>query len=1289
MTAEPSGDGEGGQTTPTQQQPQQRDQNHLVQGRVLSLPTNMSPAVNAAVAGRRASSPLSLSKPPASRAFPPPSSQPLGLATASHSSKASSRFSDAFVNLSGRNRTLSSASKPRDNPLAKELVLEDGIGDSSFGIDADPFASHYSTSVAHTSHSAADSSLSSTPFNAETANRRQRGSLLFAASDALGYVGASISRRMGKRGSVEHSSQSQLHLQHRKGLPWKGKAKSKGHWALQPSSSAPTISDVIEISAAKAGSISIRDEEEENERRERERLREAAAESIGISPLFREDASSRLTGNDSTRFEDESLEGDGSKECNGRSLDDDPAESLRNLDRSWTSINGSMKPNGFPNGSQLQQLQTKENRHQRSSSLSGVATPTTPSSSNWPLPPLGGPPVLHVNSNGRTLVSPAVQSQLPTFPSLLAPLDPFIWKTSTLLKHFPSSPLLILGFSRQWRTRFIVMTSPPQPKSPLVNGFRPFASSERQRLVCHLHLFKSSAPDERELERLEINENSVVFVAEEEIAGKRSVVKVAGVDVGARKKESNTEESGQTTWLLSIADSSEAQNWIEILKSTVLDQRAERAGFGMPTYSTTTAGPKGDLDVMLSLRAQDIASTVRSHAPADLKPPATLREQSRAASPTPTVRSWTGDIRSSSPSGRMVSLKGLFSVPSRTRSLSQGTTPSDHSPNLPEEPPSFTSRGSTLLNMIRPSNGDSVSASAGPEVKSASASGITTVHTLPGPILPTAPILSAIDMNLDRVSLKERDRELPEWYSIQNRQHNKGDSSLYSSSALLPPPRSRRAWTSAGIVTSTKQAEDSTFLPRRSFQDNVSLIGGRLSVDEKRRSHSPAGSFGTATGAFGMSEVGSKRTSLSSSVSSFVSPPTDRDQAPRRSSSTTQHRMRTGRLPKMLTPPAGPPPSVPDSQSQLAQPTGSSSTDNNNALSIVGDRPASRSSSFRSNPNSDVMQNGTMRAGRRWSESSAFSAGSAGTSHSRVNALNTARHISSSTMSPKRASVPPPPRPAPTFALPPTPSQSASMKQSSPSHRRASFRESFSHRSLRFSLTPPPTKGLPPRPDEATIRRRSFSSGISASKHASSSANVCVTPPVPPPTGPLPPTPPDLPVPNRYSFRERLRMKSAPSTPPLGMLRGTAGPPTSFPGSPPLVTVSSVASLKDTPHSPPIGEPITAIPKDLNFLNMSSPVEGTAPSNDDMDFLNMSSPLTGTFPKLIPPRSSELPPPEHVNGSPPSSEMTVLPPPPRRGRNGTISEKDRNQSSRSLSSPVVPAMTENITPISPSLETAI
>lgn len=94
----------------------------------------------------------------------------------------------------------------------------------------------------------------------------------------------------------------------------------------------------------------------------------------------------------------------------------------------------------------------------------------------------------------------------------------------------------------------------------------------------YLHLFKSSAADEKEMERLEITEDSVVFVAEEqEIGGRRNVVKVGGVDVVKKVRDfgssNNTEENGRTMWFLQISDADEAQKWITVIKNAIFEQR--------------------------------------------------------------------------------------------------------------------------------------------------------------------------------------------------------------------------------------------------------------------------------------------------------------------------------------------------------------------------------------------------------------------------------------------------------------------------------------------------------------------------------------------------------------------------------------------------------------------------------------------------------------------------------------------------------------------------------------------
>jgi hypothetical protein len=91
--------------------------------------------------------------------------------------------------------------------------------------------------------------------------------------------------------------------------------------------------------------------------------------------------------------------------------------------------------------------------------------------------------------------------------------------------------------------------------------------------VSHLHLFKSSGSEERELERLEINEDSVVFVADEEVGGRKGVVKVGGLDVGSFRKESNQDPGNRTMWLLQISNATEAQKWIAAIKTAILAQR--------------------------------------------------------------------------------------------------------------------------------------------------------------------------------------------------------------------------------------------------------------------------------------------------------------------------------------------------------------------------------------------------------------------------------------------------------------------------------------------------------------------------------------------------------------------------------------------------------------------------------------------------------------------------------------------------------------------------------------------
>jgi hypothetical protein len=170
----------------------------------------------------------------------------------------------------------------------------------------------------------------------------------------------------------------------------------------------------------------------------------------------------------------------------------------------------------------------------------------------------------HSRSNSNSIA-------IPTFPCSPSSLTEFVQMSSTLPKYYPPTSLRIFSLSKHWKGRFLILSSPP-------------SFTSRGPAVSYLHLFRSSATEERELERLEINEDSVVFVAEEEVGGRRSVVKVRGVDVAAFKKESNQEEGGQLMWFLHIVDPFEAQKWIAAIKNAILRQRYDLIDFSSLPY---------------------------------------------------------------------------------------------------------------------------------------------------------------------------------------------------------------------------------------------------------------------------------------------------------------------------------------------------------------------------------------------------------------------------------------------------------------------------------------------------------------------------------------------------------------------------------------------------------------------------------------------------------------------------------------------------------------------------------
>ena len=164
-------------------------------------------------------------------------------------------------------------------------------------------------------------------------------------------------------------------------------------------------------------------------------------------------------------------------------------------------------------------------------------------------------------------------SALPPYPATLSSLQPFVQHSSALLKYHPSqSAFLRLQRSRQWKIRHLVLTSFRCPS----DSDSPTGDNTTQ---AQLHLFKSSNGDEKEIDRLGINQDSVIYVADGGFGGnKEFVVKVAGFLCGEgssapSNNSPSTASTSSTVWLLQLPDLVHMQRWIQFIKSSVLTQR--------------------------------------------------------------------------------------------------------------------------------------------------------------------------------------------------------------------------------------------------------------------------------------------------------------------------------------------------------------------------------------------------------------------------------------------------------------------------------------------------------------------------------------------------------------------------------------------------------------------------------------------------------------------------------------------------------------------------------------------
>ena len=296
------------------------------------------------------------------------------------------------------------------------------------------------------------------------------------------------------------------------------------------------LPDVIEITATetKRNSIITATQEEEEER---ERLRDAAAQSIGLDPDLMTKSPTSVLGHPDFPFNGDHDESDHENDAEP----DNPTSGSHGPSREGSYVSSSMWVNDH----------ASSHGHRVRTGSVKVATRSLNTS------------------------APALAPTIPVYPTTVAGLTDFTQLSRVLPKYYPGNQLLKFALSKQWKNRFIVMSSPVQPTQTLSSSHSSRPTPTTAPTVSYLHLFKSSNPSEKELERLEINEDSVVFVNEnnEEISGRRNVLRVGGVDCGAMKKDLNVEEGGRTMWLLQVSDQQELQRWISAIKNSVLGQR--------------------------------------------------------------------------------------------------------------------------------------------------------------------------------------------------------------------------------------------------------------------------------------------------------------------------------------------------------------------------------------------------------------------------------------------------------------------------------------------------------------------------------------------------------------------------------------------------------------------------------------------------------------------------------------------------------------------------------------------
>ncbi|KAG1872332.1 hypothetical protein DFJ58DRAFT_761048 [Suillus subalutaceus] len=877
---------------------------------------------------------------------------------------------------------------------------------------------------------------------------------------------------------------------------------------------------------------------------------------------------------------------------------------------------------------------------------------------------------------------PTLLPHLPPFPTTLASLNSRITLTGTFLKFCPSSSLLVYALAKQWKTRSIVLTT---------------ATSAASQTVTHLHLFKSNIPSSSELHRLPITQDTTIYVTEQSGPSANSTrtntLSKRDNRSGARGSGGKSNgsvvaiEQGNIIWHFEMQDPSERQKWIGAIKAVVLGQRSMRAGL---TASPHLSGhePRGDMDVMLSMRLQASLSSAAS----PISPPASSPHTSSSPSPvligSPSLSPPTSPIRAS------LSFEGMRSQPhtrSSTPNLPASTEPFTRASSIRSTKKSQSQSSSSPTPSIRLQTKRSGNVSPAQLSQThSSKSSTSTTKTIKGMFTPRSrsPSLSLNGQGHERESEHAEESFGTVGSSLMGITSGVGMSTKRSSSPM------RRSDSPVPSVASSGPDESSMHLPNGSIH-NGSLSNG---VDGAPCCASTNGSLSNGTSSMCCASINGipacdlkivkedERWAPSPSTTPPLSHTLSHPHSHSHSHSHSLHpppRCKKQTLVHSLT-------------DALCQQMDASTTPNMETSTVIEGSsgtavtPPRLSVQTTSTTTSTVERSGSSASSsapsRRWSRTlpkrltppsgplpstpqapcesepsvSPSSAGSENPSAAFWKRSSTSSSVSSASVrsgsvrrtsavgsfssgvgmgfgggggsigvGSKRRSMPPP-RPAPSFAPPPAPEQQQ-QPQSQPQPQKTLFRTSVAQRALRLSLTapprPPPSGVLPPRPDEPAYAHHRDSAELSISTST-------------------PPRPDSAASARSLSIRQRLRILSAPSPPsPVIALYDTdtdneltphqithpviMGPP---PGnrSRSRSPISSRNSTNSTTHSrppsPPLpGTPITTMQNHPNFLS-----------------LNTQTPLP-TIPLRNPLRQ---PQPQHLSSAP---EIMALSPPPRRG----------------------------------------